>query len=240
MSTDNRTKARTFLLTINPTNGVGRGSDLEKKLVRWIQKADYYCVVSELEGARRHIHAQLWYDKARNINDIKKSPLRICSQLVSPWGKNEQAKCVHMQYACSDVFKSYLIENENKPDPPEVLAQRVPEVTEGYYPTPEELKALKDKKAERLAMDNRYHKLETLFNRFCDENDQPKAATYLRCAEALAWMMYTARVICVLRDDRTMRQTAKNMSSYIRRSQTPTFLSAEDLETWREMKNEQI
>jgi len=238
-STKRTSTGRSHCLTIRPLGGVGRGSELEKRILKWLSKQEHYCCVSEMEDDKRHLHVQLWSTRTRNLNDLKKSVVRICAKLVPNWDKKRAHIAVQGKYGCSDWYDTYLLNNPEKAgDKVEILGElSVPDDTEPFYPTEEELEDMKSRKAQNEAVDKRMAKLEQLFFQFCDECEEPAKPTYLRCAEALAWMMYEKRLICTLKDDRTCRNLAKKLNAYIRRCRRPTFLSDEDYQNWKDLRD---
>jgi len=234
--------AKSFFITVRPTQGVQPDSELEKALIKWTAKQAYGFIVAEKEGWKRHLHIQVWNDKPRKVADVKRQPQRICTKHIVDWNAQQKKHCVNVKHACSNVWETYLINNPEKDDEPtEILYDSKPEKEEGYYPTAEELAKMKELKEQRQvtkgAVDMRMKALSDHYTVFCKEKDYKLRPCYLKSAEFLAWAMYEKKVICTMRDDRTCRWTAKKLTQYLKGSSRPHFLSQDDLDKWKEAKD---
>ena len=133
-------KFKSFGITVRPRAGMS--SKLQLAMVSWLDKQPYAVAVTEMEDEAKHLHAQVWYDKARTKSDVSKQIQRICEKSCDTWDA-AQTKVMRggIRIAYSDWYDSYLLNNPDKEGEPNILMERVPDRTMDYYPSEEEQEA---------------------------------------------------------------------------------------------------
>lgn len=139
-------QSRSFCITINPLLGFQEElqaiilSGIEKRLKRGTCTGAFIC--TEKEGAERHAHIQLWFEKPTRRGNVCTDFTRMCARGVEGWDEAQKRvlrRGVRMAY--SDWYLKYLVERDDgaKDDQEyEVLLDSPPEDTFSYYPTEEE------------------------------------------------------------------------------------------------------
>ena len=230
-------KFRSYCITVRHRRGVLPDSDFEKRFVNWIKKQDNGIVVAEMEGEKRHLHAQIWLDDAKPKASICRTIERISAQTVPDWDraqrvvqfgkKGDKNLKGGVRIATSDWHKSYLLENPDKQPPEEnnILFFKLPESTTEYYPSKEEQEAAMARGTR--AVDYKYAALADRYKEWAlykgIDPDQPATPYGVACA--LQYAMFKAKTMCVLRDTRTKMDTVLNLVDYLNASEEPLWFT---------------
>ena len=106
------------LSTIRPRNGIGKGSMLEKSIIKYCEKCEFFSYVFEKEYEARHCHIQLFYDIPKNKGDIKKQFIRICEANIPDWDTAQKKVCVLVKICYNDWIECYCIRDDRDPARP--------------------------------------------------------------------------------------------------------------------------
>jgi len=126
---------RSFNLTVSTKEPISDES--VAAIAKWIRKsAAYFYIVCENDTGKRHLHATIVFEKAR---DKKKIQSNIWGRMVKPHHPTSIGKyAVHIQ-ACPGLL--WLTEYLKKDQGVEIIDEYLPEtldMLEGYFPTEEE------------------------------------------------------------------------------------------------------
>lgn len=198
-------KYQSYALTIRPLDGA---TDIHDDILcRFVRKyCEYYYIVSEKTDYERHLHAGIFMKKMTSRSDLSIMLKRIFKDF-SPEEKRVLNQGIRIMYNI-DFVENYL----DKDDDTELILQNLPEAAhlEAYWPPSKE----QEKAKARAAVDKYYANLEYLWY----QHQNPSVeVTYETCCRFLSRMMYSDRLIRVLRDDRAISQTARHLSRYIRK-----------------------
>lgn len=196
-------KYSSFAITFRPRDGV---TDAHiTKFMKYVRRTcQYYYVVTEKVEDARHIHAGIFLSSPKTKNNICIDLKRIDPTLDDDEKRNIN-RGVRIQYNF-DFIQNYL----DKDDDTVLVSKNLPEVQrlDAYWPPDEEQRLAQSKKA----IDKYYANLEALWHIHA-----PVATDTSRDAVAdfLFDMMYNRRLIRVLKDDRTVKNTVFNLKRYL-------------------------
>jgi hypothetical protein len=201
---------KSFGITIRPKEGVIAESIFEGKILKAIERYDYYHCVAEKSGIERHLHFQIWTDEEKRKGDIKKTFTRICEK-EDWWDQDHKRHCLKDKFCYNDWFDGYLIGNESKSeDKSDILLDNVPALTENYYPTEEDQEKWK---AESKAIDKTFH---NLYVRWYEKFDNYKPSELSEVAQFFNDLMFKDKSIKVIEDKRRRVQRTECLFWYIR------------------------
>jgi len=201
------TEFRSFAFTIRPLGGVQQDSDLEQTITKLVAKHKGF-VCYEKDDHERHLHGQIFFEKAKRKHDFNKQLNLICTRTVKDWCLEQQHvlhKGTRIAYN-DDFYLNYC----NKEDTV-FLYKDLPVNTSQYYPSLEEQQAVQ---AQSNAVDKTFHHLSELF-----EEDPPgQEHDYVQEHEVKEWLynqMYIKKRIRVIEDKRKFNQRATALYHYI-------------------------
>lgn len=201
-------KYKTYALTIRPLDGATRFHD--DILCKFVRKyCEYYYIVSEKLDDERHLHAGIFLKKALPRSNISQMLKRIFRDLTDE-EKRVLNQGIRIMYNM-DFIDNYL----NKDDDTELVLRNLPEASclESYWPPSKE----QEKAKAKAAVDKYYANLEYLWY----QHQNPSVEiNYDTCARFLSRMMYSDRLVRVLRDDKAHAQCAKHLSRYLRKDES--------------------
>lgn len=204
----NEQKFKTFALTFRPRNGV---EPFQLPLISdWIKKrSEYYHVITESEGPSLHVHAALYLKVAVRKSDFATVWIRVCKKLgLDPEELSVQRKGIKILYN-NDFVDKYL----TKDDLADVICSNLPEshfLESWYPPKPVDPVVSRARKCSTF-----YWNLESLWYK----HSRPELEINREnCEHFLFNMMYNERCINVMRDDKTIRQTARHLSRWLNKT----------------------
>lgn len=201
---------KSFGITIRPKCGIEPNSELESKILKAIERYDYYHCVAEKTGVERHLHFQLWTDEEKRKGDIKKTFTRIL-QREDWWDQGHKKFCILDRYCYNDWYDGYCENNEEKSeDESETLLDNVPAITDDYYPSDVDQEKWK---AEKKAVDKTFHNLMVLWY---DEWDDEKPEEIWDVAKFFNAMMYKQKKIKVIEDKKRRAQRVESLFYYLK------------------------
>jgi len=212
MDNDNL-KFKTFAITIRPRDGID--DDAIAVVNDWIRKrCEYYHVVTEKTGSARHIHAALYL----RLEITKSNMNTLLCRLGSKIGLDNDEisvlrKGLKILYS-NDFVTSYL----NKDDDTKVISTSLPEskFLDSWYPP----KPLSRNKKHIQRHSKYYWELEALWfqhKRPIEEVNTQNVRNFLFN------MMYCKRLIPVIRDDKSIVQTARHLTRFINKKDESTI-----------------
>jgi len=206
-------KFKTFAVTIRPRNGID--DDAVTVVTEWIRKrSQYYHVITEKTGSAKHIHAALYL----RLEITKSNMNTLLCRLGKKIGLDNEEITVMRQglkiLYSNDFVTTYL----NKDDDTVVIATSLPEkqLLESWYP-PKPL-PLNKKKVQRHS--KYYWDLEALW--FTHKRPIEECNTQ-NVRNFLFNMMYAKRLIPVIRDDKSIVQTARHLTRFINKKDESTI-----------------
>lgn len=205
-------KYRSYCITISTAEPVeGEGQEV---LTNWLKKQDYsYAVIEGGLGKdqERHLHAQVWYEEAREKGTLNKALKRIIEKHF-PESKPHIAIKIKISYN-DDFLEKYMTK-----DVTELITDAVPdkEQRNDYYPSQEEQdKVMKDSKI----IDHKMNHLEELFYQWVNETQEEEPDNMIekkaQVSRFLSDMMYKSRKIKVPTDMKIQRNLCSVFTNYI-------------------------
>ena len=206
-------KFKTFAITIRPRDGYDESKDMHIR--EWIRKrCDYFHIISEKTGSERHIHAALFLKLSVTIVNFRNVLVR--------WGKNfgldndeisVLRKGVKILYNY-DFIESYM----DKDDDTHVIETCLPEkkFLESWFP-PKPVSATTKKNAKHSKY---YWELEQLWYEYTDPMTEINT---INARHFLFRMMYSDRLIPVLRDDKAIVQVARHLTRWLKKEKESTI-----------------
>jgi len=213
---------RSFCITVRPRGGIT--DKTSREVITWLTKCEYSFAVHEKKDECRHLHAQIWLDKARNRGDICKQLQRICERTIDDWDaeqKNVLRKGVRISY--SDWYLDYLAENELKEDSPNILLNNPPAKTMDFYPTEEEQEKVQ---LLKTAVDPRFCRMEIDFLAWLGEGQ----ITHNTVCKFLAEAMFVHRTQKVILQQRDRKALALSLYAYVNKSSDIYLFKTKDKE----------
>lgn len=202
-------KVKSFAVTLNPLNGVDDG--MVKRFEKWVRsKCEFYHVVTEKEGSRKHIHAGLFLKKEYSRSDLCVTLIRLFKSLNDD-EKRVFRSGIKVMYNI-DFIRNYL----DKDDDTVVICSCLPEAShlEGYFPKREETKSTISRHSKQ------YHELESLWNEHVPPGMEVNSLT---CRNFLFDMMYNKRLINVIRDDKQIVQVSRHLTRWLHKATESTI-----------------
>ncbi|AXH79025.1 MAG: hypothetical protein [Circular genetic element sp.] len=199
---------KSFGITIRPKEGVIADSMFETKILKAIQRYDYYHCVAEKTGIERHLHFQIWSNEEKRKGDIKKTFSRICEK-EDWWDVDHKRYCIKDKCCYNDWFDGYCIGNESKTsDKSEILLDNIPAISGNYYPSEEDQQKWKD---ESKAIDKTFHNLAV---RWREKYSKPPSGL-ADVALFFNNLMFKDKVIKVIEDKRRRIQRVECLYFYL-------------------------
>lgn len=195
---------KTFAITIRPRDGATE--DHDSIITTWLRKkCEYYYLVSEKLDADRHLHCGVFLKSPMTRSNFSNTVSRLFSSYLDTDEMRVFKRGVRIMYNF-DFIQNYL----DKDDDTEVILANLPEQgrLESFWPPSEE----QAKARASAATDKHYAKLELLWNTHVPPGVE---CTPANCRNFLFDMMYSKRLIKVVRDDKTIIQTAKHLHRYV-------------------------
>ena len=202
---------KTFAFTIRPLDGVT--DEHVSSTMAWCRRnAQYYHIITEKSGSQRHIHAGVFLKKERSKGDVCKMLLNLFRALT-PQEKSVLRQGVKIMYNW-DFISVYL----DKDDETEVIGSNLPEKSslESWFP-PKPVSTVEGKTRKCSIY---YHELEALWYKH-----QPVTAEVntVVARDFLFKMMYSLRVLPVIRDDKMIVQTARHLVRWLNKAESNTI-----------------
>lgn len=204
-------KVKSYAITFRPFDGV---TDQQvDKILKWIRKAcDYYHVVTEKTMAQRHVHAGVFMNRECTRSNIVTRMMQLFPDL-SPNEKSVFRNGIKIMYN-SDFIGKYL----NKDDETVIIGSSLPEAghMESYFPPKPDLPSVA--KAKKCSL--YYHELERLW---MEHTTPGLEVNTLTVRDFLFNVMYNLRVLPVIRDDKSIIQTARHLVRWLKKSTQSTI-----------------
>lgn len=199
---------RSYALTIRPRDGV---TDAQvDHLLKWIKRVcSYYHLITEKTGSARHIHAGIILKEAKSRANVLNRLLNLFKELDTT-EKAVLRKGLKVMYNW-DWINEYLA----KGDDTVVIESCLPEAghIESYFP-PKPV----PQNTKRCSV--YYHELEALWMKHTHPGTDVNT---ISVRNFLFKMMYSVRVIPVMRDDRQIIQTAKHLTRWLTSAEVSTI-----------------
>lgn len=207
-------KSLSFAITVRPLNGLS--SETEKRIVSWLSKIPLGIAVIEMDGLPgRHLHAQIWLKDSRTKSSIKTTLQRICKATIADWTPcQERVLNQGVKFAYNDTFyQEYLLDNPDKPEPVKIIYDNVPSDRQDYYPTIEQQVQWKSRAA---AVDKKFHHYVELWREYAMKHGYPAPSPkHWMVHDFYNDALYGSKTICIVKDDKTIRQNIKHLLRYI-------------------------
>lgn len=202
---------RSFAFTIRPSNGVPENGDLEKSVILYLSKYKGF-IVSEKEGHERHLHGQVFFEKAKRKFDVNKQLNLICQRTVPDWNLDQQRvlhKGTRIAYN-DDWFLNYT----NKECESQLIYSDYPTSNHEYYPPKEAQLAAQ---ARSNAVDKLFHHLKELYDNdpVVVHNVTISNPSQAHIREWLYQQMFVKKTIRVIEDKRKFNQRADALYHYL-------------------------
>lgn len=210
---------KSFGFTIRPKCGIEKSSTIENKILKAIEKFDYYHCVAEKDGVDRHLHFQIWCDEEKRKGDIKKMFTRICER-QDWWDQGHKKYCIKDKYCYNDWYDGYLDkDNPDKvEDEYELLLDNVPAHTDDYYPDDEDQEKWK---AKANAVDKTFHHLKELWEEWEDDGVLPEDIPHV--SSFLNDMMFKSKKIKIIEDKKRRSQRCECLYYYLKGGAPKSF-----------------
>lgn len=215
---------KSYAITIRPTNGIAPKT--EKQFLEWAAKQSYaWACIEEIGGdvSTRHIHAQIWFESAREKGTIATAMDRLCARTAENWDKGQSYVMRQgIKHAWSNWFIDYCEKNEEKLKNGEcnVIMDNVPKQPHLYYPSEEQQKRIEQRTNE---VDKKFQRLEDLilekFDKTWDPEKNPrKFITLEEVAQMMAELINVDRKVHVIMDKRKRCQTVQSLWRYVNKN----------------------
>lgn len=193
-------KQQTFAITHRPKDGVS-DEDVTTMVTFVKRVSKYYKVITEKEDSARHIHVALFTHQPLLKKNLVRSVLNLYPDLLP---EEKMVLRQGVKVSGNSQWLDYL----EKGDSTVVVESNLPEKKhlEGYYPTPEELP-----KSVRKNL-SYYGRLEKLW---FEHVDPGKVKNPVNCRHFLFKMMYSERLIDVIKDDKSIIQVSRHLARYL-------------------------
>jgi len=202
-------KFKTYALTIRPLDGI-TDKQVESSMVFIRRRCEYYHVVTEKTGSSRHLHAGIILKDPCVRSNMLTNLLRLFKDLT-PQEKTVLRSGLKIMYNW-DFVNAYL----DKDDDTVVIASNLPESghIESFFP-PKPVVQDKQKKCSLY-----YHELESLWYAHSPPGIEINTVT---ARDFLFRVMYSLRVLPVIRDDKQIVQTARHLVRWLNKQETNTI-----------------
>jgi len=206
-----KTKFSSFAVTFRPSNGV-TDEDVDK-FCTWCRKTcKYYRIITEKLNHERHIHAALFLTSPQVHSNVSLTLVRLFKRLDSTEQRVFRTGIKPMYNI--DWADKYL----DKDDDTVLVADNLPEAfhLEAYFPVTYGATA-----GRPTSSPNKYYvHLRTLWY---EHNTDQREVNTVNVRHFLFKMMYGLDLIKILRDDKTIIQTAKHLVRFIKQADECTF-----------------
>lgn len=195
---------RSYCCTVRPRNGI---CDDRLKLYKiWAEKQLGCYGVIEGQDETRHLHMQVWLENPRERGDVNTALVRIFKRLDY---EDNELKVLRRgtRIAYNDGFvDSYLDKGGT------VVFDNKPENTSEFYPTIEEQERVQNRSH---AVDPYFHDLDEEYIKWGQEEEISDFLWYEDFAiQFLAYKMFEARTMKVVRDRKQRRQLGICLAAY--------------------------
>jgi len=197
-------KFKTFAFTLRPLDGVD--DDHIKKMDKWVRKnCEFYHLISEKTGSSRHLHVAMYLKKENTRSNLGVLMSRLFNDLT-PTERTVMLKGLKILYN-NDWVTNYL----DKDDDTVVIASNLPEKNylESWYPK----KPTTESKTKKCSL--YYWELEELWYKYQSVDAEVNTMVV---RDFLFKMMYAERVLPVIRDDKTIVQTARHLVRWLNKT----------------------
>lgn len=204
-------KFKSFALTVRPLDGI-TDKQIESTMAFIRRRCEFYHVVSEKTGSQRHLHAGLILKDEVSRSNLLVQILRLYKDLSSQ-EKTVLRSGLKIMYN-GDFIHSYL----DKDDDTVVIASNLPEEAhlESYFP-PKPV-PVEGERARKCSI--YYHELEALWWKHTTPGMEINTVTV---RDFLFKVMYSLRVLPVIRDDKQIIQTARHLVRWLNKATTSTI-----------------
>lgn len=198
-------KFSTYAITFRPKDGITDGQ--VTLFDKWIRKHSlYYHTVTEKTGSERHLHAGIVLRSPVTRSNVSIMLTRLISDLSS------QEKRVFLNGIKVMYNRSFIESYLSKEDSTVVVDSNLPEAAklDTYFPAKPE-SSPRTKKCSHY-----YHELESLYHQHVEPGtdiNTPNIRNFL------FKMMYSERCIPVIRDDKTIIQTARHLVRWLNKAE---------------------
>ncbi|AXH78456.1 MAG: hypothetical protein [Circular genetic element sp.] len=208
---------KSFGFTIRPKCGIEKNSVLELKILKAIEKFDYFHCVAEKDGVDRHLHFQIWSDEEKRKGDIKKTFTRICER-QDWWDQGHKKFCIKDKFCYNDWYDNYL--DEDNPDKIndqfDLLLDNVPAHSDEYYPSD----ASQEKwKAKANAVDKTFYHLKELWDNWSDDPPEDLIEVVVFYND----MMFKSKKIKIIEDKKKRCQRCECLFYYLKGGAPKSF-----------------
>lgn len=207
-------KFKTYALTIRPRNGIDNGA--LNLISDWIRKrCEFYHIITEKTGHERHVHAALFLKMPITKSNMNTLLVRLAKDSLGfdPEELTVLRKGVKILYS-NDFIENYL----DKDDDTEVVQTNLPATNhlDSWYPP----KPIDPETSKQQKHSHYYWELERLWYMYMSPTYEVNTKTV---RDFLFNMMYSERCINVIRDDKTIVQTARHLVRWINKTTTNTI-----------------
>lgn len=214
MNTNEAQKFSTYAVTLRPRNGVTPSQ--VAAVSTWIKKrCTHYYIVTEKSDHEIHLHAALYLRVSVTRSNFVTVYVRLLKTFELDIEELSVArKGVRILYS-NDFITNYL----DKDDDTVVVATCLPEMAllNQYYP-PKPVVVDSDSRTKKCSA--YYHSLEELWHKY----KRPlMEVNTVNVRHFLFNMMYNERCINIIKDDKTIIQTARHLTRFLNRAQECTF-----------------
>lgn len=203
-------KFSTYALTFRPKDGIT--DEQIDKLHEWIRKrSKYYHIVTEKTGSAKHLHAGLVLRVPVTRSNISVLLTRLFQ------GLNNEERRVWLNGIKIMYNKDFIDNYLEKDDDTVVIASSLPEngCLDSYFP-PKPASVQRTRKCSAY-----YHELETLYWQHVEVGTDVNT---MNIRNFLFKMMYSERCIPVIKDDKTIIQTARHLVRWIKKEEYSTIV----------------
>ena len=204
-------KFKSFALTFRPLDGVT--DEQIAAIEKWCRKkALHYSLITEKTGSARHVHAAIFLKEEQSRSNLVLRLIRLFPDL-SLEEKRVWQKGIKVMYN-ADFLENYM----TKGDDTVVISQNLPErsrLDAFFPPRPTENGASKKRKCSLY-----YHELEELWMKHSPVSSEINTMVV---RDFLFRMMYSERILPVIRDDRTIIQVSRHLTRWLNRSEHSTI-----------------
>lgn len=202
-------KCQSYALTIRPLDGI---TDQQVTMtMKWVKRTcDFYHVITEKTGSERHIHAGLFLKNPKTRSNVVTELMRLFKDL-SAAEKSVLRSGLKIMYN-GDFIKNYLA----KGDDTVMVESLLPEKghMESFFPPKPEPKV----KGRKVSL--YYHELERMWYEYRTPAHEINTIT---ARDFLFEVMYDKRCLTVIRDDRTICQTARHLTRWLKKLSSSTI-----------------
>lgn len=224
-----------WAFTVRPSNGVEKDSLLEKQIITWCKKQDFHFLCAEGADECRHLHGQIWIEKAREKGQIQTALQRIYERTFEPTPAEIKVLRSGVKIAYSkDFVEEYLSKEDNW------ISLEIPEEEEKYYPSQEEQTKVKD---SANAVDKKFHRLSTMFKEQNPDYEEIRGDLKRKVivGKWILTQMFKEKTIQVISQKKHKTELMENLKQYIWSEATiKNILTEKDYETYEKFEENNI